>query len=60
MEWQPIETAPKDEWVLVWLRDDECHAIAELSDGRWFDDQGIMHDQSPALWMPLPQPPQGA
>lgn len=59
MEWQPIETAPKDEWVLVWLDADECHAIAEFSEGRWFDDQGIMHNHPPSFWMPLPPPPQG-
>jgi hypothetical protein len=71
VSWQPIETAPKDECVLVAL-DPECPfsgrdrvACAERV-GRY---GGTTHDEwkvsgtseylvsTPTHWMPLPEPP---
>jgi hypothetical protein len=58
--WQPIETAPKDIYVLAWWPrmnpESACIAIFSASS---FDEDGrfIPTDGSPALWMPLPAPP---
>lgn len=70
MEWQPIETAPKDgTWVLVWgppaedSDDDGPAAVVRWNGYFWemdaTDDRG---EFSPPFcethWMPLPEPPQ--
>lgn len=54
-KWQPIETAPKNEVILMW----------EDLDGwiktGWIDDEGDVHWPhaiKPARWRPLDQPPQ--
>jgi hypothetical protein len=61
MEWQPIETAPRDMPVLIW--DDQC-VVAGCSKltGAWFvaDTYGFCEDgqiYNPTHWMPLPPPP---
>lgn len=70
MEWQPIETAPKEEWVLVLHINEGSypHATvrqyAQWRDGsreltwQWVDTLSCV---KPSLvithWMPLPQPP---
>jgi hypothetical protein len=55
-EWQPIETAPRDQFVDLWHRDGfrVC--------GQWWDDEyshwGCCLDDSYFThWMPLPDPP---
>ena len=71
--WQPIETAPKDEWILLCIRG----FIPAV--GRWQADRGVFDwvdadtmpdnrsweaylDSNPEWpvthWMPLPDPPQ--
>lgn len=62
MNWQPIETAPKDgEYILVYAG---RVTVAWFSDGEWLD--GMNHDgyehetHSPTHWMPLPPPPEAA
>ena len=64
MEWQPIETAPEGEVVLVWDADAEEFFPAEFlsqvtgwgNPGEWMDWHGmrLLH---PTHWMPLPDPP---
>jgi hypothetical protein len=68
MEWQPIETAPKDgTWFLGWRSRKEPQDQIEA--WKWNEDfeleySGWMnaHDdadfyESPEFWMPLPNPP---
>jgi hypothetical protein len=56
--WQPIETAPLDEWVLVYAA--TAHGLGGFictarhhSDGGWCVDE-LRHTTH---WMPLPEPP---
>ena len=60
--WQPIESAPRDEWLLVFHAYGEmagCVTIAQLySDSQqWSDWDGDLYG-TPAVWMPLPKPPE--
>ena len=72
-QWQSIETAPKDQWILLW---DARREVAVS--GRWWveptmdtpngyepgwawwssdDDLIIWEDDGPTHWLPLPSPP---
>ena len=62
MEWQPIETAPKDGTpILIW--DGEIQYVCAWvqrtpGDWRWFEFDGeFYHSYKPTHWMPLPEPP---
>lgn len=68
MEWQPIETAPKNERVIIaeyskpkWDEDGDHWSwtveAAEWSEHAkaWMSDEGW--SKSPTHWMPLPKPP---
>jgi hypothetical protein len=65
MDWQPIETAPKDGTrILVAIDEDmECAAWALYDDeeggGRWIDAMGeaVWNGEEPEYWMPLPKSP---
>ncbi len=66
MNWQPIETAPKGQNVLVWSSGDVV--IAQGAHGLWiatvegfpayygYSDETILLTK-PTHWMPLPEPP---
>ena len=62
MEWQPIETAPRDKDFLAYLRSGYI-TRARYINGRHFaaDSFGVSggrdHDPTPTHWMPLPEPP---
>ena len=68
MEWQPIETAPKDGAEIL-ITDGQTVAVvswneyaAELYDGIGWTDMGEMGwggmvGAEPTHWMPLPAPP---
>lgn len=57
MEWQPIETAPRDVDVIVWQAKREHIDIAMLCDNdRWVNWYGHKC-LSVTHWMPLPAPP---
>ena len=56
--WQPIETAPLDQWVLVYAApahglDGFICTARHHSDGGWCVDE-LRHTTH---WMPLPEPP---
>ena len=54
-EWQPIETAPKDETlILTW--DGMDREIRQFRDGRWIDQEGYCFS-NPTHWAPLIEPP---
>lgn len=68
MNWQPIETAPKDEDVDVLgycPNDDHLIVTMYLSLGKWtlagstscYTCGGGTYDPKPTNWMPLPPPP---
>ena len=61
MEWQPIETAPADEWVLVYYAGGEMDTVSmgkfdKSFSGHWWDLDGNKYG-TPWRWMPLPPPP---
>jgi hypothetical protein len=66
-EWQPIETAPKDTLLILYLKDEGViigegwHTYDEPPYGEpskdlywWVEQRGRVH---PTHWMPLPEPP---
>ena len=59
MEWQPIETAPKDGTpVLAWLVNpsgDEYITVIKANRSGGWDWRSIYFE--PTHWMPLPEPP---
>jgi hypothetical protein len=66
MEWQPIETAPKDGTrVLVcdtgidrWVCSARAVSVgADSHEVVWLDDADSFIDEQPTHWMPLPTPP---
>lgn len=62
MEWQPIETAPKDgSTVMVSSSNEEvclarCYKISKKR-FKWFAFIPVKHPFRPTHWMPLPEPP---
>lgn len=60
MEWQPIETAPKDTTVLLYgaKRLEMCVGMNHSRDG-WVTDTTSewLSMYTPTHWMPLPEPP---
>lgn len=58
MEWQPIETAPRDRAILVWATG--AHDLEPIMcTCKWHPDAGFCVDElrEPTHWMPLPNPP---
>lgn len=63
MEWQPIETAPKDKTILVFQMSDSGYfyqmaqwEIMKSGNGMWTCSNGDFVDDT-THWMPLPEPP---
>jgi hypothetical protein len=67
--WQPIDGAPKDQFVLVYCPEDRSTWVAKWQGGEWYgvDDDGLTrtgHAPSPefvtgwevTLWLPIPKP----
>ena len=71
MEWQPIETAPRD-GTHIWVYMEECQIEAWWDGEEWYcvrlalhgcgycswRDHASSRDDAPTHWMPLPDPPQ--
>ena len=66
MEWQPIETAPKDGTEVLVYGDGQGMSVAWwetkyiwVRPGAWVSDFGRSdtHTHEPSHWMPLPPPP---
>ncbi len=55
-EWKPIETCPKDKWVIAYLYPYEPF-IAKLDQSHGWVDEREHGIYSPTHWMPLPEPP---
>ena len=69
MEWQPIETAPIGQYVLIafyWKKYKEFYEDGQPWDigcgtytgGRYVDQLHLDLNDMDAVWMPLPKPPQ--
>lgn len=60
MEWQPIETAPRDGTrVLAWSARWQAPSTAQWYGNAWMLDSSIgQFVHQPTHWMPLPTPPQ--
>ena len=70
-DWQPIETAPENQSVLVWVPQFEHYGkgvlraiLVNMGTGRrwtstaWHVGRDIPHDDYPTHWMPIPSPPE--
>jgi hypothetical protein len=73
MSWQPISTAPKDRFILVYCAEDNSRWLAKWQGrdphGRWYgiDEHGLTREggsndrqgfgYAVDAWMPLPDPP---
>lgn len=55
MKWQPIETAPRDAFLLV--NSDEGMYVAWMHSSGWFQYSRDEFVDAPTHWMPLPEPP---
>lgn len=69
MKWQPIETAPKDEWILVcdedrmqyvaiWCPDSRCGDYFRYGPREDYFGGLIGTIWKPTHWQPLPVPPE--
>ena len=58
--WQPIDTAPKDRWILaINAHNNYRQFVVEWRDGRWYYGEGAMDwIDNPTHWQELPLPPQ--
>jgi hypothetical protein len=57
-QWQPIETAPKDESVLLLLENPRNIIEAYMTETGWVDCWcSYVAPYKPTHWMPLPEPP---
>lgn len=65
MEWQPIETAPRDGRTIVAIKNDRGHRgytfIFWDGDDGWVgytaEDEKRLVKHQPTHWIPLPEPP---
>lgn len=68
MNWQPIETAPRTKFVLVYCPEDDTIWFAKMQGGEWHgvDEFGLTRTAGDPTystgwkvtrWMPLPEPP---
>ena len=58
-DWQPIATAPREEFVDIIVYNGEYVCSAQYWEGRWVDSTSDEVDPIPTHWMPLPPGPGG-
>lgn len=58
MEWQPIETAPKETDVLCFIGNGRFIVAGKFNRGWLVYDDPFGDPYYPSHWMPLPEPPQ--
>lgn len=64
-QWQPIETAPKDQYLLAGYSGHSAsimhgrHILRHRGDLNFYDEYGNDYKR-PDAWMPLPSPPSGS
>ena len=60
-DWQPIETAPLKQRIILWCSDAEDHIrfgnVSEYSGHRQVQADGLFGDWTFTAWQPLPVPP---
>lgn len=60
MEWQPIETAPKDGTrILLWVVPPRMWVPFAWENGRWMGDDYPLNMAEATHWTPIPTPPDG-
>lgn len=62
IDWQPIETAPRDERVLLWdgwwvFIGEDVSAVAPEAERCWLDESMDIPPMDPTHWAPLPNGP---
>ena len=63
MQWQPIETAPRDGTAILVSEGRSCYCVEWIEEFDWWavDDNKLgpfrLRGQAPIHWMPLPPPP---
>jgi len=62
VRWQPIETAPRDEWILLWVvaEKQQCAitgTISESEEGKIWNGTGYQPNLA-THWQRLPSPPE--
>jgi hypothetical protein len=69
--WRPMETAPRDSFILLYCSEDDSRWLAKWQGDRWYgvDDCGLSRQGASVgdpdvvtgwfvdCWMPLPDPP---
>lgn len=60
-DWRPIETAPRDRWILVWCPGSNVRDAAWFclppGPGFWVESSKEKLPVDPTHWMELPDPP---
>ena len=56
-EWQPIETAPRDDTEILVFCEDGGILIGCFAGGMWWIEQTFYEKRKPTHWMLLPNPP---
>lgn len=57
MEWEPIETAPREEFKDLILFNGGNVCAGHYWEGYFVDSMGDYIEPQPTHWMPLPKPP---
>jgi len=56
-DWQPIETAPEGDYILMWVPGPSGTEIRAGYYWGWWECALTVKEVKPTHWMPLPEPP---